>query len=314
MGPSHSRRVFIHGDHEGSGVPFTLAFNLAAKATKNGESPLVICRKRKCSAGNLPPIVTETMNREQLTKYREDGSVTKEKWDLNALSKIEVQHVETLEELVTFLGAVHKWKKKMPTLIVIDDLASYLSESNRTYQDMLCLVTFIQNALVSLNDEFQDEASHAMKMKRLFKDGVEVEEEESKDKSSEKPMDLNGNMSAISSVNFPNVLLRNRLKGIEIGLVLSETSQHSQVCDHVVEKLRLEMALEVSSPRSSTQAFTDSKVTLSFSHTPYLAKNRKRSRGDSEIGVHPPFFLERERDHPYPAVYSNCSGAAVTGN
>jgi RecA-family ATPase len=101
----------------------------------------------------------DEMTAEGLDHYRKNQSRKDGDWDLNTLSKIKVQHAETLEELLAFLCSVHKWKKDVPSLVVIDDIASLLSGSSRSYQEMLGIVSHIQNALLSLSDELRDEAS-----------------------------------------------------------------------------------------------------------------------------------------------------------
>ena len=280
----YSRRVCIQSDHQDSTMPFMIAFNLAAKASKYGETPLVICKRNKCGFGSLPPVLMDEMTAEGLDHYRKNQSRKDGDWDLNTLSKIKVQHAETLEELLTFLCSVHKWKKDVPSLVVIDDIASLLSGSNRSYQEMLGIVSHIQNALLSLSDELRDEASQALKASSAIDD-------------------IHDARNDVSENNLPSILLRRRaLESSEVAVILSESSQNAQICDHLKEKLHLGVNLNVAALERNANLAVIAKAEVTFSPFHGCWRNKKRSRatgpaqGNTESK---PLYLELEQHSLY---------------
>lgn len=286
-----SRRLFIQSsDQEQSTMPFTVAFNLAANSTRYGETPLVICKRNKCGFGGMPPVVTDIMGPEELQQYRQNRKNVRDgEWDLNTVSKIKVQHAESLEDFLAFLCSVHKWKKETPSLIVIDDLASLFQGSSRSYQEMLGVVSHIQNALLSLNDELRDEASQAIK---------------ASGRNGGDPVDMPLNKDDVLEDNMPSVLLRKRTQeSSEIAVILSESSQNAQICEHLNEKLHLGMHVQVAALERNADQTITTKAKINFSPAePRVFRNKKRSRAagqtESTVVVEP-LYLELEDSSVY---------------
>ena len=257
---------------------FSVAFNLASQAGEFGESAILVCRREKfkaMSAGSVPSkiVVGDDLTEEILgststfvaeTEMKEAWKAHFSKsqmpvWTVEELSKVSTIFVETLDDLIEFLSCVHTWKQKMPSLIIIDDLYSYMDvrSEGRESSDVnvgLRVATHIEDVLVHLQESFKEQVFPKYN-----------EDDSQSDKNLRKALYLassKGLGSAITAEESVSLLeARRMLTPPGVALLLCENKKHEQFLSPLVHALRIrnDATFHSSSPGEVTVSVTLSK-------------------------------------------------------
>ena len=143
-----SKRIVLRADDDSKAASFSMAFGMASQVSMQNRTVLMVCRKGKFEAmnsGKLPlkVLVGPDMIRHLVGTSTSFSSMNLNKsdqeewneafarkqvptWTHDELSNVTIKFVETLEDLIKLLSSVHEWKKLSPSLIIFDDLYSYV--------------------------------------------------------------------------------------------------------------------------------------------------------------------------------------------
>lgn len=129
---SQASLIFFQGGNQTGKT--SLAFQLAYDEASCGGVPLFICQKERVELSF--PLKVEVHNDRHIAQHGEST------WNSVVLSRIHMKYISTTKELITLLGGLHVFKP-LPTLIVLDDLGSWIDPSLKRNHDQKMVDSYL---------------------------------------------------------------------------------------------------------------------------------------------------------------------------